>query len=81
MRKVSFSFVAFCFLAFLNLCSCNRPQYVIDYKNAKGFVIGKEICKANEAEDYWLIDLTYFNGTPQYGDTLVLNGAHLYQCN
>ena len=65
---------AFAFLAFLFTFSCNKPPYKPDYKNAKGYVIAKEICKANEADDYWLVDLTYFLDTSQYGDTLVLNG-------
>lgn len=41
----------------------------------KGYVIGKEICNNDETKDYWLVDLTYFSDTPQYGDTLVLNGV------
>lgn len=61
-------------IAFLSLLSCNKPPYRPDYKNVKGLVIGKETCKANEADDYWLIDLTYYADTPQYGDTLFLNG-------
>ncbi len=56
------------------LFSCNKYPYKLDYKNVGGYVIAKEVCKANEADNYWLIDLTYYQNTPQYGDTLVLNG-------
>lgn len=54
--------------------SCGKQHFSPDYKNVEGFVIAKEVCKANEVDDYWLIDLTYLIDTPQYGDTLVLNG-------
>jgi hypothetical protein len=54
--------------------SCKKPDYEPDYKNATGYVIGKEICNTNEANDYWLVDLTYMAETPQYGDTLLLQG-------
>jgi hypothetical protein len=59
----------------LLMTSCNKPPFIPDYTNAGGYVIAKEVCKANEADDYWLIDLTYYPNTPQYGDTLVLNGT------
>jgi hypothetical protein len=65
-------------LIVLFVCSyanCNKPPYVPDYNNVKGFVIGKETCHTNAAKDYWLIDLTYRSDTPQYGDTLFLNGV------
>lgn len=54
--------------------SCNKRPNIPDYSNTGGFVIGGEICKTNEAENYWLVDLTYYSDTPHYGDTLVLNG-------
>lgn len=55
--------------------ACKRGPYEPDYTNTGGYVIGRETCKANEAEDYWLVDLTYYSDTPQYGDTLTLNGT------
>lgn len=61
-------------ILFFTYATCNKPPYVPDYKNVKGYVIGKEICNTDEAKDYWLIDLTYLPNTPQYGDTFVLNG-------
>jgi len=60
-------------IGFLLMFSCNKPPYKPD-KNVGGYVICKEVCKANEVDDYWLVDLTYYQNTPQYGDTLVLNG-------
>lgn len=58
----------------LVFCSCTKYPYKPNYSNVKGYVIAKETCKFNEDLDYWLIDLTYFYDTPQYGDTLILNG-------
>lgn len=52
---------------------CKGP-YIMENKNVKGFVIAKENCNTNENLDYWLIDLTYLPNTPQFGDTLTLNG-------
>lgn len=62
-------------IASLPLLSCNKEPYTPDYMNAGGYVIGGETCKANDADDYWLIDLTYYSYTPQIGDTLVLNST------
>ncbi|MEJ7677230.1 MAG: hypothetical protein WKG06_05025 [Segetibacter sp.] len=63
-------------IAFLLLvnAACNKPPYIVDFKIALGYVIGKEFCSTNEAKDCWLVDLTYLQNAPQYGDTLVLNG-------
>lgn len=65
--------VVTCLLMFA-FCSCRKPISIPDYSNVDGYVMGKEVCKANEADNYWLIDLTYNYNTPQYGDTLILNG-------
>ena len=54
--------------------SCKKRPFIPDYTNTGGFVIGRETCKTNETEDYWLVDLTYYFNTPQYGDTLILSG-------
>ncbi|MFN3795704.1 MAG: hypothetical protein ACK4RX_13680 [Chitinophagaceae bacterium] len=54
--------------------SCKKRPFIPDYTNTGGFVIGRETCKTNETEDYWLIDLTCYSNTPQYGDTLILSG-------
>jgi hypothetical protein len=66
-------FASFFIFSLIISSSCNKPPYKPD-KNVGGYVIAKEVCKANEADDYWLIDLTYNYDTPQYGDTLILNG-------
>ena len=57
------------------MLSCNKLPYVADYTNAGGFVIAKEICSINQSQDYWLVDLTYFTDTPQYGDTITINNT------
>jgi len=54
--------------------SCKKRPFIPDYTNTGGFVIGRETCKTNETEDYWLVDLTFYPNTPQYGDTLILSG-------
>jgi len=63
----------FAFLLFVN-ATCTKQPYIVDFKNAKGYVIGKESCNTDETKDYWLIDLTYLQNAPRYGDTLELNG-------
>lgn len=68
-------FYLFSTIIILTSSSCVKRPFIADYTNAKGFVIGRESCKSNETEDYWLIDLTYLSDTPQYGDTLFLNGV------
>lgn len=55
--------------------SCNRDPYIADFKNIKGYVIGKEACNTDDIKDYWLIDFTYGTSNPKVGDTLVLNGT------
>lgn len=53
--------------------SCNKPPFRPDYTNAGGYVIAKEVCNADVSHDYWLVDLTYYRDTPQYGDTITIN--------
>jgi len=55
--------------------SCNKQNYIADFINAKGYVIGKETCNSTGTKDYWVIDLTYLQNTPRYGDTLLLDGT------
>jgi len=57
--------------------SCKRDPFKPNFEHAGGFVIGKEVCKANPEEDYWLIDLSYFTNLPDksYGDTITINGV------
>ena len=70
-KFLSLSIVTFIIVVFLK-CG-NKPPFIPDYKNVKGYVIAKEYCNSDSTKDYWLIDLTYLSNTPQYGDTLVLN--------
>lgn len=63
---------SFSYLMFFT--SCNKPPYTPDFNNVNGYVIGKETCSTDDTKDYWLIDFTYDTNTPQYGDTLILNG-------
>ena len=60
----------------LLVLSCKRQgPYFSDYTNAKGYVIAKETCNLNTLQDYWLVDLTYWSDTPQYGDTITVNNT------
>ena len=58
----------------LGSLSCKRGPEIFEYKNLKGYVIGKENCNTDESKDYWLIDFTYGSRNPSVGDTIVLNG-------
>lgn len=53
----------------------NKPPFLVDYSNIGGYVIGKEKCNTDEANDYWLLDFTVYPNSPHIGDTLVLNGV------
>ncbi|MBX9783278.1 MAG: hypothetical protein K2X48_08300 [Chitinophagaceae bacterium] len=63
----------------ITLCSngCKRAPFKPNYEMAGGYVIGKEVCKANPDEDYWLIDLSSNGNRPglNYGDTITINGV------
>ena len=38
-------------------------------------MIGKEVCKADTAQDYWLIDLRLdYTASNTFGDTITVNG-------
>ncbi len=64
------------FLFFICFVSCkNNGPFSPDYKSVKGYVIGKETCNIDDTKDYWLIDFNYDPNTPQYGDTITLNGT------
>ena len=70
--KANLAVFVFTILSF----SCNKDPYTLPYSNAKGYVIGKETCKGIDADEYWLVDLTFNSDTPQYGDSLRLNGVN-----
>jgi hypothetical protein len=64
-------------LLFATVLSCDftkEPVTVPIYDRISGYVIGKEICHTDTTQDYWLIDFTDSNNSPQIGDTLFLNG-------
>lgn len=63
------------FFVLATFLSCKKRPFIADYTNTGGYVIGREVCNSNEIEEYWLVDLTYYSNTPQYGDTLILNGV------
>ncbi len=58
------------------LCgSCKPDPYIVENKNIKGYVIGKEVCNTDDSKDYWLIDFTYGSNNPKVGDSLFYNGT------
>lgn len=75
MRQTIILFAVFLF-AFLLYSSCKPDPYIIEYKNIKGYVIGKETCNTDETKDYWLIDFTYGTNNLHVGDTLFFNGIN-----
>ena len=55
--------------------SCNnKGGFKEPWEYAGGYVIAKESCNADETKDYWLVDLTIYPNTKQYGDSLEING-------
>ena len=60
----------------LILLACNNKEpFDPPYDNIGGYVIGKETCNTDTSKDYWLIDFTVYNNSPQIGDTLIFNGV------
>lgn len=56
--------------------SCNNKRpYKIPYEISAGTVIGKENCFVDTTKEYWLINLSVYPNTKQYGDTISLNGV------
>jgi hypothetical protein len=62
-------------ISFIFLFACKKDPAKVDYINVGGYVIGKETCKGNDADEYWLLDLTVYPNTPQYGDNITVNGT------
>lgn len=59
----------------LSSSSCKRDPYKPDFDHAGGYVIGKEVCKADTAQDYWLVDLSLdYTASNTFGDTITVNG-------
>jgi hypothetical protein len=76
MKSLFFSLLFFSlFLTFLS-SSCKRDPYIPDFDHAGGYVIGKEVCKADTAQDNWLIDLSIdYSAANTFGDTITINGT------
>ena len=72
--KVLLQLSYFCYILLISGSSCKSGPYIVDYKNIKGYVVGKETCKTDDTKDYWLIDFTFGTRNPIVGDTLFLNG-------
>jgi hypothetical protein len=77
MKNLFLSLLIFSFAITFRSVSCKREPFKPDFEHAGGYVIGKEICKANPDEDYWLIDLSHSGNRPglNYGDTITINGV------
>ena len=76
MKSLLFSLLLFTLFLTLTSSSCKREPYKPDFERGGGFVIKKEICKTNAAEDYWLIDLSIdYSATNTFGDTITINGT------
>ena len=73
--KILISVIACLLCCIVASVSCNnKGGYKEPWEYAGGYVIAKESCNADETKDYWLVDLTVFPNTKQYGDSLELNG-------
>lgn len=75
MKHQSITRLSLTIISILFLFACRKDPAKVDYLNVGGYVIGKETCKGNDADEYWLLDLTVYTNTPQYGDNLTLNGT------
>lgn len=76
MKLLSFSLLISATLLILSSSSCKRDPYKPDFDHAGGYVIGKEVCKADTALDYWLIDLSIdYTASNTFGDTIIINGT------
>jgi hypothetical protein len=74
MKHLSNKYLVIFAALFSFFFSCKKRPFTPNYTNTGGFVIGRETCTTNAVDEYWLVDLTYYPTTPQYGDMLVLNG-------
>ena len=72
--KVLLQLTYLSYILLISVSSCKSEPYIVDYKNIKGYVIGKETCNTDENQDYWLIDFTDAPNPPKVGDTLLFNG-------
>ena len=76
MKKVIYILVFSTTVIIAISVSCKSEPFFPDFEHAGGYVIGKEFCKANADEDYWLVDLSFpLNTVTNYGDTITINGT------
>ena len=75
IRQKKFLSKIFIFYCLIITTSCKQGPYLVENRNIRGFVIGKETCNTDESKDYWLIDFTYLQNPPKVGDTLFFNGT------
>ena len=57
------------------ISSCNKEPYGPKAYNAKGIVIGVEKCSVDDNYNFWLIDLSIENNSPEKGDTITYKGV------
>lgn len=50
-----------------------KPPFLIEYLKVDGIVIGKEKCKNNQSQDYWLISFNPIDTKP-FGNQITLEG-------
>lgn len=75
MKLLFFSPLILSLLFIFSSSSCRREPYKPDFDHAGGYVIGKEVCKEDTAQDYWLVDLSLnYSATNTSGDSITING-------
>ena len=57
------------------ISSCIKEPYQPPAYTAKGTVIGVEKCSVDDNYNFWLIDLSVENSSPEKGDTITYNGV------
>lgn len=55
--------------------SCGKEPKEVDFQSVAAYVVGKEYCHSNDAEDYWIVDCTVNTNTPQLGGSVVVDGT------
>ena len=58
----------------LGACRPQGPDIGVLTNDLKGYVIAKESCQLDPADDYWLVDFTYGDLNERVGDTIILDG-------
>lgn len=56
------------------ITACNSRNLKPNFEAAGGYVIGKENCKTDTTQDYWLIDFSIYPLANNYGATIIFNG-------